>query len=67
MKNFILKMQSKAAEGSIETAIKVLTAVVLGALIMIGLYAIVNNLVLPTTSTKVNSLFNYSSTYTPGH
>ena len=61
MKNFILKMQSKAAEGSIETAIKVLTAVVLGALIMIGLYGIVNTLVLPTTSTKVNSLFNYSS------
>ena len=62
MKRFIARMQSKAAEGSIETAIKVLTAVVLGALIMLGLYAIINGLVVPTTSTKVSSLFALTST-----
>ena len=62
MKKFMLRMQSKAAEGSIETAIKVLTAVVLGALIMLGLYAIINGLVVPTTSTKVSSLFALTST-----
>ena len=62
MKKFFLRVQSKAAEGSIETAIKVLTAVVLGALIMLGLYAIINGLVVPTTSTKVSSLFALTST-----
>lgn len=61
MKNLVLKMQSKVAEGSIETAIKVLTAVVLGALIMIGLYALVQKVVLPTTESKVSSLFEYAS------
>lgn len=52
---------AKKAEGSIETAIKVLTAVVLGAAIMVGLYALIKNVVLPTTTTKVSSLFEYNA------
>ena len=63
MKN-ILKARNfaaKKAEGSIETAIKVLTAVVLGAAILVGLYALIKNTVLPTTTTKVSSLFEYSA------
>lgn len=52
---------AKKAEGSVETAIKVLTAVVLGAAIMVGLYALIKNVVLPTTTTKVNSLFEYNA------
>ena len=62
MKN-ILKVRNfaaKKAEGSIETAIKVLTAVVLGAAILVGLYALIKNTVLPTATTKVSSLFEYS-------
>ena len=63
MKN-ILKarnLAAKKAEGSIETAIKVLTAVVLGAAILVGLYALIKNVVLPSTTTKVNSMFSYSA------
>ena len=63
MKN-ILKARNfaaKKAEGSIETAIKVLTAVVLGAAILVGLYALIKNTVLPTATTKVSSLFEYSA------
>lgn len=64
MKN-ILKAQnaiaSKAGEGSIETAIKVLTAVVLGAAILVGLYALIKNVVLPSTTTAVESMFSYTA------
>lgn len=63
MKN-ILKARNfaaKKAEGSIETAIKVLTAVVLGAAVLVGLYALIKNVVLPSTTTKVNSMFAYSA------
>ena len=61
MNKMFLALQAKKAEGSIETAIKVLTAVVLGAAILIGLYALIKNVVLPSTTTKVNSMFSYSA------
>ena len=66
MKN-ILKAQNlvaKKADGSIETAIKVLTAVVLGAAILLGLYTIIKQLVIPQTSTKVSSMFAVTDTIT---
>lgn len=37
-----------AGEGYIDTAVKVLIAVVLGALVLAGLYAILNDTVMPT-------------------
>ena len=52
---------SKAGEGSIETAIKVLTAVVLGAAILVGLYALIKEVVLPSTTTAVSSMFAYQA------
>ena len=48
----------KRASGSVETAIRVVIAVVLGALILLGLYAVVNGLVVPTTQAKVESLYD---------
>ena len=56
MKN--MKIWFKRASGSIETAIKVVTAVVLGALILLGLYAVVNGLVVTATQDKIESLYN---------
>ena len=55
-----LKNIKKKAEGSIGTAIKVLTAVVLGAAILVGLYALTTGVVLPTTNAKVESMFTYA-------
>ena len=55
-------LAAKKAEGSIETAIKVLTAVVLGAAILVGLYALIKVTVLPTVSTKVTSMFENTAT-----
>ena len=63
--NKMLKVQNlvaKKAEGSIETAIKVLTAIVLGAAMLLGLYVLIKKLVIPQTSTKVSSMFAVTDT-----
>ena len=49
-----------AGEGYIDTAVKVLIAVVLGALVPAGLYAILNDTVMPTVTEKINEMFNYA-------
>lgn len=49
-----------AGEGYIDTAVKVLIAVVLGALVLAGLYAILNDTVMPTVTQKINEMFNYA-------
>ena len=59
-----IKMQSALSnnkgEGYIDTAIKILIAVVLGALLLAGLYALFGNLVMPTLSSKIQEMFNYA-------
>ena len=49
-----------AGEGYIDTAVKVLIAVVLGALVLAGLYANLNDTVMPTVTEKINEMFNYA-------
>ena len=49
-----------AGEGYIDTAVKVLIAVVLGALVLAGLYASLNDTVMPTVTEKINEMFNYA-------
>ena len=49
-----------AGEGYIDTAVQVLIAVVLGALVLAGLYAILNDTVMPTVTEKINEMFNYA-------
>lgn len=51
---------NNAGEGYIDTAVKVLIAVVLGALVLGGLYAILNDTVMPTVTQKINEMFNYA-------
>ncbi|HHX56242.1 MAG TPA: hypothetical protein GX705_07830 [Clostridiales bacterium] len=59
-----IKMQSALSnnkgEGYIDTAIKILIAVVLGGLLLAGLYALFGNLVMPTLSSKIQEMFNYA-------
>ena len=61
MNKMILKAQnafaSKAGEGAIGTAIVILTAVVLGAIILVAMVSLFNDKVKPPTSTKVTSMF----------
>lgn len=52
---------SNAGEGYIDTAVKVLIAVVLGALVLAGLYAILNDTVMPTVTQKITEMFSYDN------
>ena len=58
MAESILKAQS--AEGFVDTAIKILMAVVIGALILAGLYALFGNTILPTLTQRIKEMFNYA-------
>ncbi|WP_367566549.1 DUF6133 family protein [Lacrimispora sp.] len=74
MKSLICKLKNKAAtavvrthntlsgncgEGYIDTAIKILLAVVIGALLLAGLYALFGETVLPTLTQRIKEMFNY--------
>ena len=49
-----------AGEGYIDTAVKILIAVVLGALLLAGLYALFGDVVMPTLNERITNMFNYA-------
>ena len=51
---------SNAGEGYIDTAVKILIAVVLGALLLAGLYALFGDVVMPTLNQRIKDMFNYA-------
>lgn len=53
-------LSESAGEGYIDTAIKILLAVVLGALLLAGLYALFGETVLPTLVQRIKEMFNYA-------
>ena len=46
-------------EGYVDTGVKILIAVVIGALLLAGLYTLFNTAIMPTVTSKVTELFNY--------
>ena len=48
------------AEGYVDSGVKILIAVVIGALLLAGLYALFNSTIMPTVTQKVKDLFNYA-------
>ena len=50
---------SDQAEGFVDTAIKILMAVVIGALVLAGLYALFGDTILPTLKQRIIEMFNY--------
>jgi len=50
----------KKAEGYVDSGVKILIAVVIGALLLAGLYALFNTTIMPTVTSKITSLFSYS-------
>lgn len=52
-------LASKSGQGALDQAINVLIAIVLGALILGGLYLIINATVLPTITERIREMFNY--------
>ena len=53
-------MSGNAGEGYIDTAVKILIAVVLGALLLGLLYALFKDTIMPTVTQKINDMFNYA-------
>lgn len=47
------------AEGYVDSGVKILIAVVIGALLLSGLYALFNTTIMPTVTTKIQDLFNF--------
>ena len=75
MKDFVCKLKHKAdmvviktrrilsdtrGEGYIDTAVKILICVVLGALLLAGLYTLFGETVLPTLTQRIKDMFNYA-------
>lgn len=48
------------AEAYVDTGVKILIAVVIGALLLAGLYALFNTTIMPTVTEKVEGLFDYN-------
>ena len=52
-------ISNNQGEGYIDTAVKILIAVVLGALLLAGLYALFGDVVMPTLTQRIRDMFNY--------
>ena len=75
MKKFFDKIKNKAnslavsakttlanakAEGYIDTGVKIIIGVVVGAVILGGLYALFNTVIIPRLNTEIMEMFNYA-------
>lgn len=52
-------LKSNRGEGFVDNAIAILIAVVIGALLLAGLYALFGETVLPTLKQRIVDMFNY--------
>ena len=55
-----MALKEQKGEGFVDTAIKILMAVVIGALVLAGLYALFDETVLPTLTRRVQEMCSYS-------
>ena len=53
-------MCSKKGEGYIDTGVKIIVGVVVGGIILAGLYALFNDVILPNMNTEISGMFNYA-------
>ena len=75
MKKFFANIRSKAeslttravvavsnvkAEGYVDSGVKILIAVVIGALLLAGLYALFNDTIMPTVTERIEELFDFA-------
>lgn len=74
MKNYIMKarvsmwktlisvrgiLSNRSGSGMIDLAINIMISVVLGALVLAGLYLLFGSIVLPMLSEKIRAIFNF--------
>ena len=53
-------LDGTAVEAYVDTGVKILIAVVIGALLLGGLYALFNSTIMPTVTSKIQALFDYT-------
>lgn len=53
-------MQDRAGENYVDVGVKILIAVVIGALLLAGLYALFGDVVMPTLEQRITEMFNYA-------
>lgn len=51
---------STTGEGYIDTGVKIIIGVVVGGVILAGLYALFNTTIIPTLTEKISGMFNYA-------
>ena len=54
-------IENVKAEGYVDTGVKIIIAVVVGAVILGGLYALFNGVILPRLNTEIGEMFNYTA------
>ena len=52
-------VESTTGEGYIDTGVKIIIGVVVGGVILAGLYALFNTTIIPTLTEKISGMFNY--------
>lgn len=62
LNTFVMSKQAlnnRHGEGFVDSAVKILIAVVIGALLLAGLYLLFNGTILPTLTQRIKEMFNY--------
>lgn len=54
------RLLTRKGEGYVDSGVKILIAIVIGALLLSGLYLLFNSTVMPTVKSKVESMFDYN-------
>ena len=57
-------LANKSAEAYVDTGVKILIAVVIGALLLAGLVALFNTVIMPRVGTEINEMFDAGTTAT---
>ena len=52
-------IESTSGEGYIDTGVKIIIGVVIGGVLLAGLYALFNTTIIPTLTSKITQMFNY--------
>ncbi len=53
-------MRDQTGENYVDVGVKILIAVVIGALLLAGLYALFGDVVMPTLEQRITEMFNYA-------
>ena len=53
-------LHDKNGENYVDVGVKILIAVVIGALLLAGLYTLFGDVVMPTLTRKITEMFNYT-------